>query len=487
MNPFSSRKKQVIALLIIIITGLSGKLFAQSDYPADVKERISKVENNLGGGIRIEGESPFNLQQRMKFYNVPGVSVAVIRNFKVDWVKAYGLADNESKIPVTTKTLFQAASISKSLNGVGAMKLVEEKKMDLDADINNYLTSWKFPYDSVSGNKKITLRNLLSHTAGLTVHGFPGYEPTDKFPSVNQILDGVSPANTKAVRSQFAPSSKVQYSGGGTTITQVMIADQTKISYAKYMNEKILAPLGMTGSFYGYPAPAAKAALLSTGYSADGTPVKGKYHVYPEQAAAGLWTNPTDLAKYIIETQLAIQGKSGKVLSKVSTLQRLNPVIGDAALGVFIVKKGNATYFTHGGSNEGFRCQYFGDLENGNGIVVMVNSDNGAILNEIINSVATVYNWKEFYNPVVKKIQPVESELLTSYTGRYQLSPDMIITISAKENQLFAQATNQQAFAIYPETVTMFFVKEFEAKMEFSNDKLVLHQNGQKMDAKKLP
>jgi CubicO group peptidase (beta-lactamase class C family) len=492
MNPFASRRKQIIALLIIIIAGLSGKLFSQENYSPEVMARISKVENNLGSWYRIEGEKPFNILERLKFHNIPAVSIAVVKDYKIDWVKAYGMADVSSNTPANTQTLFQAASISKSLNGVGAMKLVQAKKLDLNSDINNYLSSWKFPYDSASGNKRITLANLLSHSAGLTVHGFPGYEVTDSLPTVYQVIDGKSPANTKAVRSQFAPATRVQYSGGGTTISQVIISDVSKKPYNRYMYEEVLMPLGMTSSFYDQPAPAAKRAILATGYQANGNEIKGKYHVYPEQAAAGLWTNPTDLAKYIIEKQLSYQGKSSKVLSQEITRLRLTPVIDkEAALGAFIMTKGNATYFSHGGSNEGFRCQYFGDLENGNGVVVMVNSDNGAILNEIINSVASVYGWKEFYNPVVKKLATVSNDVLKSYTGKYELNPGFNLTISLDGNQLKAGATNQPTFDIYPEAENQFFVKLFDAKLEFLKtddkvDKVILHQNRRQSTAKRI-
>lgn len=491
MNPFAivNRKLFGFSLLCSVI---NVSLYSQNTYSPEVLARINKIENNLGSWFTIEGEKPSTLEARMKFHNIPAVSIAVISNYKLDFAKAYGLADTRAKTPATTQTLFQAASISKSLNSIGALKLVQQQKIDLYADINNYLVTWKFPYDSTSGGKKISLANLLSHTAGLTVHGFPGYETTAKLPSVVQVLNGIQPANTKAVRSQFAPGTRVQYSGGGTTISQLIISDVTSKPYHKYMWEEVLQPLGMTMSFYDQPAPASKKPMLATGYKPNGTEIAGKYHVYPEQAAAGLWTNPTDLAKYIIETQLAYQGKSAKVLNQETTRIRLKPLIDkEAALGVFIMSKGNATYFSHGGANEGFRCQYFGDLENGNGVVVMVNSDNGAILNEIINSVATVYGWKDFYNPVQKKLVSVSRDILATYVGKYELNPGFILSVTLKGDQLITQATNQPEFEVFPEAENIFFVKLFDAKLEFVKtgdkvDKVILHQNGTKSTAKKI-
>jgi CubicO group peptidase (beta-lactamase class C family) len=298
-------------------------------------------------------------------YHIRGLSIAVIRNYKIEWARGYGLMDTATKAPVNIQTLFQAGSISKSLNGVGLMKLVQDKKIDLYTDINEYLKSWMFPYDISSEGKKITMANLLSHTAGLTIHGFPGYEKNKKIPSLTQILDGKQPANTKAVRSQFAPGLRYQYSGGGTTISQLIAMDITGKPYDEYMWNQVLKPLGMNMSSYTQPPGKDKEKFLATGYHEDGIEVKGKYHVYPEQGAAGLWTNPTDIAKYIIETQLSLKGKSNKVLSQEMTKLRLTPYIdSNAALGVFIETRGGEKYFGHNGADEGFLSNYKGSLEN---------------------------------------------------------------------------------------------------------------------------
>jgi CubicO group peptidase (beta-lactamase class C family) len=363
------------------------------------------VESKLGGWVQIEGDkSDWTLAERMKQYYIHGLSIAVIRNYKIEWARGYGMMDTTTKAPVTTQTLFQAGSISKSLNGVGVLKLVQDKKIDLYADINDYLRSWKFPYDTVSGGKKISLANLLSHTAGLTIHGFPGYERSDTIPSLTDILDGKPPANTNAVRSQFAPGLRSKYSGGGTTISQLILMDITGQAYDDYMWEQVFKPLGMTMSSYTQPPAKDKEKFLATGYHEDGAEVKGKYHVYPEQAAAGLWTTPTDLSKYIIECQLAYEGKSSKVLSQAMMKKRLTPYIDkNAALGVFIEDRSGIKYFNHNGGNEAFLCTSYGSLEGGNGVVIMVNGDNFQIISEVLNSVAQVYGWKDFFKPEFKK------------------------------------------------------------------------------------
>lgn len=461
-------------------------------YSKEVQAKIKKFENNLGLWVQI-GNQQFTLADKMKSNHVNGVSIALIKDYKIEWAKGYGWADSAEQRPVTTNTLFQAGSISKSLNGVGILKLVQEGKLNLDSDINMYLKSWKFPYDSLSKGKKITIANLLSHTAGLTVHGFDGYEKGDTLPALIQILNGEKPANSKAIRSMYEPSLRYQYSGGGTTISQLILQDVTGQRYDTYMWNNVLNPMAMSNSFYTQPPPADKENLLATGYYNDGKAVKGKYHIYPEQAAAGLWTNPTDLAKYIIETQLSLQGKSNKVLSPETTRLRLTPYIdSSAALGVFIIKKGNEKYFNHDGSDEGFVGSYYGSMENGNGVVVMANTDNGSLLNEIVNSLAAVYNWKDFYTPKIKKVVAVNNEILKSYIGNYNLYRNTFNVTLEKEG-LMLRLNSTTKYKIYFTSDTDFFMLEMAgSEVRFIKDKnnkvtgFDIDYNGDKMQAVKI-
>lgn len=489
-------KPSFLFLAFALVSGLFTPGCAQPAYPTPgtPEQRMQAVENNLTGVVQIEGEPPYSIQARMAYYKVKGLSIAVVSHYRIDWAKGYGWADDSAKIPVTTRTLFQAASISKSLNAVGVLKLAQEHKLDLYTDINDYLTSWKFPYDTLSKNKKITIAELLSHTAGLTVHGFPGYQRGSPLPTLEQILDGKAPANSPAIRSMAEPGLHSVYSGGGITISQQIVIDVTHQPYAQYMDEQVLKPMGMTSSSYDQPYTRIDSTLLATAYHADGSQVPGKYHLYPEQAAAGLWTNPTDLARYIIETQLALEGKSQKVLDEPTTRLRLTPYHDpSAALGVFIDDRNGTKYFQHGGANEGFRSQYFGSLEGGNGVIVMVNSDNGAIMNEIINSVARVYNMKGLGNTVVRKqIAFDDTVLLQSYTGQYQVRPGFILTITRVGKNLFVQPTDQPAYPLYAETPTKFFLTVVDSEMEFVKDetgkigRIAASQNGHTYVAKRV-
>ena len=462
-------------------------------YPKSIEEKIHDVETHLAPAVQVKDSVNFwTLAQRMNYYNVPGLTIAVIHNYKIEWARGYGVKDKTTMQPVTTKTLFQAGSVSKSLNAMGILKLAQEKKIDLYADINNYLASWKFPYDSVAKGKKITIAELLSHTAGLTIHGFPGYGHNDSIPALPQILDGVRPANTAPVRSQFEPGLHYQYSGGGITISQLIVEDVTHQPYDVYMRDNVLRPLDMTMSSFAQPPLKTEEKYLATGYRKNGQEVDTKYHIYPEQAAAGLWTNPTDLGKYIIATQLSLEGKSNKVLSQKMTALRLTPYIDKySAFGVFIEKHDDEKYFGHDGSDAGFTTTYKGSFDSGNGVVVMVNSDNGAILNEVVNSVASVYGWKDFYQPVVRTAIRLPGSLLKKYEGSYAAGNDTAI-ITAKADGIYLSLNHQQSFHVFFSSDNNFFTRElpFDFQMESDDDgnvkDIYFKQGQQEIRAKRL-
>jgi CubicO group peptidase (beta-lactamase class C family) len=371
-------------LNVILLLFLSLNSFAQ-----EVNDKIKLLENDLNHWDKSKIKK-WSLKERMAYYNVNAVSIAVIKDYKIEWKKAYGYADVSEKKTATTETLFQAASISKSFNSLAILKLVEEGKLGLDDDINNYLKDWKFPYDSVSKGKKITIANLLNHTAGLSVGGFGGYEKGKDLPTTIETLDGLKPSNSGAVRSIFEPGLKFQYSGGGTTITQLILENTTGEKYEDYMMKNVLSPLGMTNSSFNQPQAKEREYILATGYN-NGKEVKGKFHIYPEKAAAGLWTNPTDLAKYVIETQLSLVGKSNKILSQEMSVKRV-----ENNFGVFKNDFNGVKYFGHSGGNEGFVCHYVGSFEDGNGMVVMTNGRNMKLVEEIVCSIASLNNWKNY-------------------------------------------------------------------------------------------
>jgi CubicO group peptidase (beta-lactamase class C family) len=366
---------------------------ATAEEPPEVRQRIAAVENGLiaekGGPAR------FKIGDRLRQHNVPGVSVAVIHEFKVEWAKGYGVADRQTGVPVTARTLFQAASTSKPVAAFAALKLVERGDLDLDRDVNRYLKTWKVPTNQFTRQHAVDLRSLLSHTAGTTVHGFGGYPSGAKLPTLREILDGVKPANSPPIRVDKVPGNGFRYSGGGIEIEQRLMMDVTGKPFPELMRNLVLNPLAMSASTYQQPLPKPLRAQAAAGHDDKGHPIPGKWHVYPEMAAAGLWTTPSEMSHYVIEVLLAHEGRSEKVLDQKMVDQMLTPQNGGpAGLGPFIENHRNGKRFSHNGANAGFRCVFVGLLNRGDGAVVMTNSDNGdPLVGEIMKSIAAVYGW----------------------------------------------------------------------------------------------
>ena len=479
-----------IAFLLLLISTFVIEISAQKRNDS-IEQHIIAVENNLAPQIVYGDTLPhLRLLDRMRSYRVRGLSIAVIKDFKVEWAKGYGWADSAEQRPVTSQTRFQAASISKSLNSMALLKLVQAGKIDVDKDINLYLKSWKFPYDSLSGGKIISLRNLLSHTAGLTVHGFAGYEAGLPLPGIIDILNGTKPANSPAIRSQFAPGKRFEYSGGGTTISQLILQDVTGRKYDEFLRQEVLVPMGMQNSSFTQPPPPGTKDL-ATAYN-DGVAIPGKYHIYPEQAAAGLWTTPTDLCKYIIECQRTLEGKSGKVINTAMMKQRLTPYIDSSAgLGVFLIRKADQRYFSHNGGNEGFLCTYYGSIEGGNGVVVMINGNNFGVINELVNSVATVYGWKGFFQPRFKKVYTPPADSLRSYVGDYLMGNDTLNILPCGDKLCIQQNHDGELEMIFSSS-TEFSMQEIPdltikvINKEGKVDALEINQAGMKIVARRL-
>jgi CubicO group peptidase (beta-lactamase class C family) len=328
---------------------------------------------------------------------IVGLSLAVIQDGKIVKAQAYGNTELSGGKPVTPNTLFQAGSISKSVSALGALRLVEQGSLSLDEDVNVRLKSWRVPDSPLLKEKKVTLRGILSHTAGLTVHGFPGYRVTADRPTLVQILNGERPANTSPIRVDILPGSKWRYSGGGYTVMQQLITDVTGQPFDSLMQETVLGPLGMTSSTFQQPLPDGKARLTASGYYPGERPVPGRWNVYPEMAAAGLWTTPTDLANFAIAVQQSLAGTENRVISQKMTREMLTNVLGDDGLGVFLQGKGKTRRFEHGGRDEGFDAQMTAYTETGQGAVVMINAnDNSGTLQRVIEAIAKQYQWPEY-------------------------------------------------------------------------------------------
>ena len=491
----TSQPGVVLSLVVALLTSsafalssqpqmLEAKTYLKQTADADrVEQRIERVVNGLLPPAVLKGETPakMKLADRMRFYKTPGVGIALINDGRIEWARGYGVLEAGGKEPVTPETLFQAASISKSLTAMLVLRLVEQGKLDLDSDANKRLISWKVPENEFTKDQKVTVRRLLAHTAGVSNPGFLGY-PVDKpLPNLRQILDGEKPANSQPIRVELKPGTKFLYSGGGYVILRQLVMDVTGVSFPELMQKTILRPLGMTHSTFQQPLSPALASTAAAGHLPNGKEMEGKWFVLPELAPDGLWTTPTDLARLLIEVQKAKLGKSQKVLSTKSTNLMLTPEIENVALGWLVDGKDDSARFSFSGSNVGYKSRMVAYMNSGRGIVVMTNSENGAELTtEILRSVAAEYDWPDF-RPREKVIAKVDPAIYDAYIGEYEIAPGFILFVTREGDKLFSRAmpvptppsaTGQPKSEMFPESENTFFVKDADAQFTFiKNDK----------------
>jgi CubicO group peptidase (beta-lactamase class C family) len=412
----------------------------------------------------------------MRDLEVPGASVAVIDHEKIAWSKGYGVLEEGKEKSVDTETIFQAASISKPFTALGILSLVKTGRIKLDANVNDYLLSWKVPENSFTKDEKVTIRRLLSHTAGLTDgNGFPGYQAGTPIPSLREILRGRSPSvNSAPIVVGTTPGSFFQYSGGGYEILQLLIEDVTQQPFEKFMTQTILAPLEMTHSTFDYPLPEDLSSNTASAHNGKKV-VEGKWHIYPEKGAAALWTTPTDIAKMIISVHNCVQGKAeekglSKILGRALCQEMLtmhkwplqNGRTREVGLGFMGSQDQGATYFNHGGSNEGIICNFRGFTSSNNlhGTVIMTNSSRGIPLtDELEKTIDDVYGW-EVYKPIERKIADIKFEVLKKLIGTSYVGPRFTVSVIEREGHLAvidSRDNPPEPIDLFPERETSFF------------------------------
>jgi CubicO group peptidase (beta-lactamase class C family) len=383
--------------------------------------------------VALKGAPPvrYSLEQRMTHFRVPSVSVAVADRGRIAWVRAFGAAP---------RTLFQAGSISKTITATATLRLVEQGKLSLDANVNDYLRSWRVPDNEFTSTEKVTLRRILSHSAGLSGHTVCNYRDSDGTPTLPQVLDGSWP-HTEAVRVEAVPGSIERYSGGGVTIEQLVLTDVTQSPFPKLLDELVLGPAEMTDSTFAQPLPSPMQARAAQGYSSNGDAMPAQR--CPELAAAGLWTTPGDLVKWAIAIARARDGASSLLLSKHLAAEMLTPqrVNGHFGLGPFVEGSGGAFHFGHQGWNGGFHAEVVYFPDRGQGAAVMVSGDAGRpLVREILYAIAAEYGWPDFAPATIEAL-PVDPAALDRVVGTYESKlPVVAATVSRNGAQLFLDA-----------------------------------------------
>jgi len=468
----SNRKRTSIsaknlAYMLMLLLAVAGRAKSQTGREALEEPRIERVLSGLRPPIAIKGQPPvrWTLAERMAENHVPGLSIAVIDDSKIAWARGFGVREAGTNQAVTTSTLFEAQSISKAVAATATLVLVNSGRLSLDESPNTYLKSWKLPYNEFQAHEKVTLRRILSHSSGLTVGGFAGYRTGDALPTLLQILNGEKPANNAPIRVDFTPGSMSRYSGGGAEVMQQLLMDVTGQPFPELMKRLVLGPAGMTLSTYEQPLPEARSSDAASGHDGAGAVIKGKWPIHPEMAAGGLWTTPTDLAKWALEITEAWRGSGSKLFSKAIATEMLTVQKAPYGLGVELAGTGQSLEFSHGGSNSGFRAFLVMFPAVGKGAVIMANGDRADfVIANLITAIASEYHWPARMQ-TERDIVSLSNVQLDALVGVYSLPPGpsgapVTYEVTREGNRLFTELKGLGSYPkieIFPASATSFF------------------------------
>lgn len=424
-------------------------------------DKISAIERGLRPALGAKGEPGpvWTLQERMVHHRVPAISIAVAINGELVWAKAYGVAEKGGADAVDTETLFQAASLSKPVAALAALTLVDEGRVELDAPVNDYLSSWKIPDNAYTKQRAVTLRHLLSHRAGTTVHGFRGYDIAELYPSSVQVLTGDPPANASPIVVDKVPGESRRYSGGGYQVVQLLIEDVATTPFAEYVKTHVLEPAGLSRSNYEYVQSGTNVAHGHLGKSSQ--PMEGHgYYAYPEMAAAGLWTTPSELV--LLGSNVAAARNTGQgLVSKRLAGQLVPESAEDPGLGFGLNDPGDGVVFVHNGHNPGYSARWFNYADGKASVAILTNSDTGGdLIREVASAIGYVYGWQQDAFEERETI-PLPTQWQSEIVGGYAFdagSSDPIATIEIEDDMLWIEGEITERSPFYPTSRTDFFI-----------------------------
>jgi CubicO group peptidase (beta-lactamase class C family) len=492
---FHNRFRKIVRFFSAVVIILLFFILTACETPKSrTQKRKRFVENGLNKAVVLKGQEPekMKLEDRMMYYRIPGVSIAVIYQYRIDWANAYGFKEAGSFEPVTIHSLFQAASLSQPVAALAALHSVEEGRLTLDSDVNEFLSSWKLAENMFTRESKVTLRTLLSHSAGLIPYEFKGYPQSAPLPSLTQILSGQKPANSPAVRLYAVSGTQYSYSELGYAVLQQILIDLEKKPFPQIMNESVFQPLGMERSTFECPLPEGIEEMAVTGHLREGRPLEGKWHLYPEMAAAGLWTTPSDLAFFLIDIMKAARGESRKVVSAELARAMLTPQMDIQGFGFLIEDAGDNLFFHMKGKNEGFECFMVAYPVRGEGAVVMTNSANGSyLIEEILRGISAAYEWPHF-QPEEKTLYRLDPSVYAQYVGKYEINPEYVLDVAHEDYYLVITPTGQAPTQFFAQGLSVFFSTDPYIVIRFEKDEegrvsgLILRQRSQSQKAKKI-
>lgn len=398
-------------------------------------ERKVQLENGIRGQVRFLGESEnlSTIENKMSAYNIPALSLAVISQGKIEWADIYQNANFTEEQKLDCSSIFQAASLSKPVTFMAAVRMHAAGEIDLDKNIQNYLKDFVLPQGKQTAENPVTFRNIFSHTSGIISGGYQGYAKELPLPSDLDILRGSAGVNSPAINVITPPNETIAYSGGAYTLAELALQDIYIDEFSSIMKKWILEPAGMNHSEFTQPLPVSKSNQVAKGYTQSGIVLDGGWRNYPQQAAAGLWSNSIDMAKFLIEIYKAYQGKSS-IFSQSDIKSIISHERDGHVYGFILNRSGDDISITHYGGNEGYRTGMTISLTSGNGLVYLINSDNGGALgNELLLSTSQVYSWQHFKQTNVHSTE-VGSEVLKELTGEYKWNDQIDLSIKFDDN-----------------------------------------------------
>lgn len=404
------------------------------DQEVSVEKKV-QLEAGIRGQVKFLGEDEnfSSISDKMSAYDIPALSLAVIHQGKIEWAEIYQNANFPKEPKLDCASIFQAASLSKPVTFLAAVRMHAAGEIDLDENIENYLKDFKLPQGKQTAENPVTFRNIFSHTSGISAGGYQGYAKNLAIPSDLDILRGNEGVNTPAIEVISTPNEKLAYSGGAYTLAELALQDIHGAEFSNIMKKWILEPAGMQNSEFTQPLVDSKFNQVAKGHTQTGDVLDSGWRNHPEQAAAGLWSNAIDMAKFLIEIYNAYQGKSS--IFSQSDIQSILSHERDGHIYGFILNRTDDDIsITHYGGNAGYRTGMTISLTSGNGLVYLTNSDNGGALgNELLLSASQVYNWQHFKQTTVQRKQ-VSSEILKGLAGKYKWNDQIDLSITFDKN-----------------------------------------------------
>lgn len=454
-------------LLLTLSLGACAQDRADPAHATRPDDQRMRVENGLLQAVTFEGEdNTYSVGERMAHYKVPGMAFALLDDGRLAWAAGYGVLQAGSSQPVIAETRFQAASIAKPVVAAGVMRMRDAGILDLDADVQGYLTDFRIPDGEQSPGNPVTLRKLLSHTAGITPGGYGGYAPGEPLPSDLEILRGDAPANSPPLAVESMPGTRVAYSGGGYSLVEVLVQNLTGTDFTSAMNNWILGPTGMGGSTFAQPLPTDHSRNVATGHLGDGSPVAGRWRVHPEQAAAGLWTTVRDLAGFVLQIRDAyLRGTAA--LERPSAAELLTEQLDGQGIGFVLEGTGETLTFSHAGGNLGFRAFMVMHVPSGDGAVFMTNGDQGmAVGHEMLRAASAAYGWSTF-KPQTARRASVEATEIPALLGTYDFGDGVRVVIGVEDDSLLITFPNGDMYTLVPTGAQEFVAPETGLQVTF--------------------